>query len=520
MKKIVLIASMILMLNTGVEDAVSKQADLAGIWYPGSPEKLKAEVATYLNNAQVGHINGNIIGAIAPHAGIRFSGPIAAYTYRALAGQNLTKLVIVGFSHKYYFPNTVSVFSDDSFITPLGSIKIDMPLSEKIMASNPSIKNFPEAFASENSIELQLPFIQTVFGDNIQVVLISLCDQSKENAEMLADTLYKVLKDEKNFAVVASTDMCHYLSYFEAERRDRNTIKEIQAFEPELFYLASAKEDHKLMCGYGAVYAVMETSKKLGADKSIVLKYGNSGDFAPQTKNSVVGYLSALFIKTAEEDNTNVVGDEKNTEINFPETSETEDAVQGKKEEIGMLNEAQRKELLKIARDSIKLYLEKGKRLNVQTDDALLKENMGAFVTLHETGRLRGCIGRIIAAGPLYLAVRDMAIAAAVEDPRFRPLSLDELGKVDIEISVLSPMKKINDSDEIVMGKHGVMIKDGLRSGVYLPQVADETGWDRETFMNSLCVNKAGLSQDAWKTGSCEIYVFTAEVFGEHNKPE
>ncbi|MFH1309914.1 MAG: AmmeMemoRadiSam system protein B [Candidatus Omnitrophota bacterium] len=520
MKKIVLVISLALMLNMAVENAGSKQADLAGIWYPGSAEKLKTEVEGHLKNAQIGYIDGDIIGAIAPHAGIRFSGSIAAYTYRALAGQKLKKLIIVGFSHKYFFPNTVSVFSEDSFTTPLGSVKIDMPLSEKLMAMNSSIKSLPEAFSSENSIELQIPFIQIVFGDNIQVVLISICDQSKETVEMLADALYSVLEGEKDFAVVASTDMCHYLSYFSAERRDRNTIKEIKAFEPELFYLASAKGDHKLMCGYGAVYTVMKVSKKLGADKSIVLKYANSGDFAPETKNKVVGYLSALFVKTAEGDNKNVVVDEKNKEINLPENPKAGDAIQGKKEEPGMLNKAQKKELLTLARDSIKLYLENGKRLDAKTDDSLLNEDMGAFVTLHENGRLRGCIGRIIATGSLCLAVRDMAIAAAVQDPRFRSLSLDELGKVDIEISVLSPMKKINDSNEIVMGKHGVMVKSGLKSGVYLPQVADETGWDRETFMNSLCTNKAGLSQDAWKTGECEIYIFTAEVFGEPTNPE
>ena len=108
-----------------------------------------------------------------------------------------------------------------------------------------------------------------------------------------------------------------------------------------------------------------------------------------------------------------------------------------------------------------------------------------------------------------------MAIAAATEDPRFYPVKINELKEIKIEISVLSPLRKITDINEIVMGKHGVLVKSGFQSGVYLPQVAVETGWNKEEFMNSLCGSKAGINVDAWKKGKCEIYIFTAEVFSE-----
>ena len=121
----------------------------------------------------------------------------------------------------------------------------------------------------------------------------------------------------------------------------------------------------------------------------------------------------------------------------------------------------------------------------------------------------------MIAKGPLYLTVRDMAIAASVHDPRFPKVEIDELETIDIEISVLSPMKQIYDYNEILIPGQGVMVRKGFKSGVYLPQVADETGWDREQFMNSLCANKAGIPMDAWKSDDCDIYTFTAEVFGE-----
>jgi len=179
------------------------------------------------------------------------------------------------------------------------------------------------------------------------------------------------------------------------------------------------------------------------------------------------------------------------------------------------LNRRQRKALLKIARDTIDRYLRTGERLDAKVDDDLLKQDMGAFVTLREHGNLRGCIGHMEARAPLYLTIRDMAIAAAARDPRFEPVTLGEMDAIDIEISVLTPMERIEDYNMIEPGKHGVMVMRGLRSGVYLPQVAVETGWDRDQFMTSLCAHKAGIPANAWKTGDCDIYIFTAEVFGE-----
>lgn len=180
-----------------------------------------------------------------------------------------------------------------------------------------------------------------------------------------------------------------------------------------------------------------------------------------------------------------------------------------------MLNETQRKKALKLARDSITHYLETGRQLSVTEDDTALNEEMGAFVTLHKHGRLRGCIGNMIGKGPFYLTVSDMAISAATADPRFDRVKPEEMKDIDIEISALSPLKKIDNPEIIEVGKHGVLVKNSYASGVYLPQVATEAGWSREQFMNSLCGQKAGMQPDTWKKGECEIYIFTAEVFGE-----
>ena len=179
------------------------------------------------------------------------------------------------------------------------------------------------------------------------------------------------------------------------------------------------------------------------------------------------------------------------------------------------LSDQQRKELLELARKTLGLYAQKGETLKIETDDLSLKEVRGAFVSLHKNGKLRGCIGNIVGIKPLYAGVRDMAIASGFADSRFSPITEAELSEIDIEISVLSPLEKIENSAKIIMGKHGVLVKNDSSSGVYLPQVASETGWSREEFMNSLCRDKAGISQDSWKTGETDIYIFTAEVFGE-----
>lgn len=180
-----------------------------------------------------------------------------------------------------------------------------------------------------------------------------------------------------------------------------------------------------------------------------------------------------------------------------------------------MLNADQKKRLLIIARKTIEDYVRERKKPELEeADPELLKEN-GAFVTLRKGEDLRGCIGNIIGHGPLYLTVRDMAIASATEDPRFSPLTANELKAIKIEISVLSEPKRIANVDEIKLGVHGVIVKRGNRNGLFLPQVALETGWTKEEFLSNLCSHKAGLAPDAWKDKNTEIYVFTAQVFEE-----
>jgi len=180
------------------------------------------------------------------------------------------------------------------------------------------------------------------------------------------------------------------------------------------------------------------------------------------------------------------------------------------------MNEEQRHALLKVARDTVEAVIT-GKRLpKVEADDPELNANCGCFVTLKNGEELRGCIGQFIADGPLVETVIEMAKASATGDPRFfgDPITPDELNELHIEISVLSPLKKTNEPLSLRLGVDGIYIKRGGYSGCFLPQVATETGWDKEQFLSNCCSHKAGLPANAWKDPKTEVYLFTAEVFG------
>jgi AmmeMemoRadiSam system protein A len=191
-------------------------------------------------------------------------------------------------------------------------------------------------------------------------------------------------------------------------------------------------------------------------------------------------------------------------------------------EPAARLTALDQRRLLEIAREAIEKRLSpgrpegppNGREGSSAEDSAVLRERRGVFVTLHRSGQLRGCIGYIQGFKPLAQAVGEMALAAAFGDPRFPPVTADELDGLDVEISVLTPLRRISDPSEIHIGEHGLYIVRGALSGLLLPQVATEYGWDRETFLQHTCL-KAGLPKTAWQDPDSEIYLFAAQIFGE-----
>jgi len=181
------------------------------------------------------------------------------------------------------------------------------------------------------------------------------------------------------------------------------------------------------------------------------------------------------------------------------------------------MNTRQKKTLLKIARDTIDAVINQIVPPKPQSDDPLLNQNCGCFVTLKKNAQLRGCIGQFTSDMPLTELIVQMAMASATTDPRFfdNPITPDELQQLNIEISVLSPLKKTDDPLSLRLGVDGVYIKKGSASGCFLPQVATETGWSKDEFLSYCCSHKAGLAPDTWKDSKTDVFLFTAEVFDE-----
>jgi len=184
------------------------------------------------------------------------------------------------------------------------------------------------------------------------------------------------------------------------------------------------------------------------------------------------------------------------------------------------MNNTQKQTLLKVARDTVKAVIAGGALPKPKSGDPELNAPCGCFVTLKNRGQLRGCIGQFTSDRPLIELVVEMAKASATSDPRFfaDPITADELGRLDVEISVLSPLRKTDDPLSLRLGVDGIYIKRGCASGCFLPQVASETGWSKKEFLSYCCAHKAGLPADAWKDPETEVYLFTAEVFGAEFK--
>jgi len=466
------------------ENLPIRKPAVAGSFYPGNKAELDSMVDDFLSKVELPKLDPYIRALIVPHAGYVYSGQVAAYAYKALIGQDITRIIIIGNSHQEYFEGA-SIYPKGYFETPLGKVEIDADFAKKLMDSSDKIYFKESAHQQEHSLEVQLPFLQKTLK-NFKIVPIIIGNQPGT-----ADILINALKDliDNNTLIIASSDLSHYPSYKDAQYSDNKVIQAVLTGKREnLRETISQLEAENIpnlqtcACGHDAIEVVMGLTE---GDNAKLLKSANSGDVT-RDKSQVVGYGAVVF---------------------------TSDRLENG------LDKVQQKRLLEIAKESIEEYVKNGKVLEFTESDSLINKPLGAFVTLKENGELRGCIGVFTGdvEEPLYKVVSKMAISAAINDPRFMPVSQNELDKLEYEISVLSPLKKINSWQDLEIGKEGAKIVRGSRSGVFLPQVAIENNWDKETFLSILCTQKAGLEADCYKDANTEIYVFTAQVFNEES---
>jgi AmmeMemoRadiSam system protein B len=271
---------------------MARRAAVAGTWYPGESRKLTGELQAYLERAQNPPVAGRLVGLIAPHAGLRYSGPVAAHAYKLLAGRSGLTALLVGPSHRAAFDG-VAVAAEGTFETPLGAIPIDTELAARILAGDERIVDAPRPHRDEHSLEMQLPFLQHVVG-GLKIVPMLMGTQSRDEVEVLAAALAVAAAGRPDVLLVASSDLSHYHPAAVANRLDARVVEDVERFDPESL-MDRLEESHEHACGGGPMVAVMRAARSLGATRASVLRYADSGDAAEGDKSRVVGYLAAAL---------------------------------------------------------------------------------------------------------------------------------------------------------------------------------------------------------------------------------
>lgn len=493
----------VMLLITGTMNILSqnRSADrnpvAAGSFYSANKETLTNDLTNLFSTCVKTPSDLKVRAIISPHAGYVFSGKIAASAFSALQkSAGYKNIFIIGSSHVMSFDGA-SVYNTGDFITPMGKMKVNIEIANKLKNENKHF-NYPvTAHLQEHSIEVQIPFIQYYFKNELSIVPIIIGTNNKNTIKEIAAALKPYFIPENLFII--SSDFSHYPSYKDAQETDKITADAIVAKNSENFLRTLDKNSSKgisglatSMCGWTSGLTLLYLAEE---DPRLIFKkisYCNSGDSQYGNKEEVVGYHAIELV----EENKKPM----NVQVDPEKLKFTKD---------------ESEKLISIARNSIRTMLFDNKRLtiNPETLPSLFKKNMGAFVTLKIDGKLRGCIGRFTSPDPLYQVVSQMAQSSAFEDSRFSPLTKAEFEKTEIEISVLGPLKKISNINEIVLGKHGIYIKKDLRSGTMLPQVATENGWTVEQFLGYTARDKAGLGWTGWK--DAEIYIYEAVVLEE-----
>jgi len=469
-------------------EPVVRPATQADRFYTGNAKELSQEVDSFLALHSGSATYDQVAALIVPHAGYYYSGNVAASAYMTLNPQKAYKRIfLLGPSHQTWL-NGASVNSEaDYYATPLGNVKVDRETARLLQKADKVFGYKAAAHAQEHCLEVQLPFLQRRFAGNVPpIVPMIISTNEYGKLKRMAEVLKPYFTDENLFVV--SSDFSHYPSYEDACEVDAKTGKAIETGDVEQFIDTIEANAHSgkrnLATSACGEFPIITLMLMLDGNYDIKhLMYQNSGDIDNHDHSRVVGYHSFAFLRKQQS------------------------------AESFTLTDADKQQLKDIALQSIKDSLD-GKSIaqpifNPQFPHLNIK--CGAFVSLHKQGHLRGCIGHFGEDYPLHEIVAEMARAAAFDDPRFSPVRLEELKDIDIEISVLTPMRRIQSLDEFELHRHGIYIRKGYRSGTFLPQVADEVNWTKEEFVGHCSRDKAGLGWNGWR--DAELYVYEAIVF-------
>lgn len=460
---------------------------VAGSFYPSDPVALRLHLAGLFRSAEDVSPVENMAALLVPHAGYVFSGEVAARAYTLLdPDQTYENIFLIGTCHHVWLSGA-SVYNRGNYQTPLGVVPVNTDLAGRLIRDSRLFEYHPEAHTNEHSIEVQLPFLQYRLKHEFKIVPIVMGTSSAVTCRRIGEVL-KPYFNEKNLFIISS-DFSHYPDYADAVQADGVTGDAIKSNLPENFLKAIRENESRHIpglstsaCGQGAILTLMYLSSETPGMEVRHVSYMNSGDTDYGDKRRVVGYHSFAYTR--------------------------------KKDMAGFsLSTEEKVQLLKLANDAIRSRLQNRSLPEVDPSglSGPLKASCGAFVSLHKKGELRGCIGQILATGPLYEVVQKMAIAAAFRDFRFNPVQPEEMKDIDMEISVLSPLKRLDSIDAFELGKHGIYMVKGDRSGTFLPQVAAGKGWSKEEFLGYCARDKAGIGWNGWK--DAELYTYEVLVF-------
>ncbi|WP_010663136.1 AmmeMemoRadiSam system protein B [Marinilabilia salmonicolor] len=465
---------------------------VAGMFYEDDASLLHGHLKELFSRAKPRDTNDEVAAIIVPHAGYVYSGKIAASGFNQIPEDaKIERIFLIGSSHRVAFDGA-AVYMQGDFMTPFGPVEVDADVAGELVEQESGIFSDPEVHAREHSLEVQVPFLQFHLKHPFKLVPLLVGPHDASVTPRIAKTLEKWFTSGNLFVI--STDFSHYPSYEMALQVDANTAEAVLKNDPDEL-LSVLERNRKLnveglstsMCGWSSVLTLLNITRHVGGIRWEEVDFGNSGDVSVGDKERVVGYRAMAVYR-------------------LPKT---------KKEIAGFsLNNEEKQWLLDRAHQTLKMALT---GQTMQDPGKLSSENLtigtGAFVSLYKCGELRGCIGSFGDDVPLWRVIDRMTAAAALNDSRFESVTEDELNEVDIEISVLTPRVKVACVDEIVPGKHGILIEKNGRSGTFLPQVAIKTGWNLEELLGHCARDKAGLGWDGWKDAN--IFAFEALVFGD-----
>jgi hypothetical protein len=476
-----------------------RAAGLAGVWYPADPGDLARRVDRLLEET-AGPASGDgppVRALVAPHAAYRWSGGAAAAAFRQVRGECPRRVVVLGPSHWHGFSG-LALARETAFETPLGQVPVDVG-AVAALAADPFAAGDPTAHTREHAIEVQLPFLQRALAPGWQLVPLLVGKLEAGEERQAADLLRPLLGEDT--LLVVSGDFTHYGARFgflpfppDADAPARLEALDMGAFDP------LRNRDPDGLRAYGertgitacALDPLRILASLLPAQARVErVAYYRSGDLTGDFRSSV-SYLAATVRAAGPLGGTAASGGLSETELRY---------------------------LHAIATTAVEGAVAPGNGAQGRLEGLLaglpgeLSVPAGAFVTLRRGGELRGCVGTVQPSGPVAHSVAAQAVQASLNDPRFPPVRPEELAGLDVEVSILSPLRPIGSWQQFEPGRHGVVLRRDGRRALFLPRVPVDQGWGREETLSHLA-QKAGLVADAWRDGA-ELAVFTAQHYPE-----